>query len=38
MIDPANQASAKVARNMGMTLEREMTDEKGPFLLFSISK
>jgi RimJ/RimL family protein N-acetyltransferase len=38
MIDPANQASAKVARNMGMTLEREMVDEKGPFLLFSISK
>ena len=38
MIDPANQASAKVARNMGMTLEREMIDEKGPFLLFSITK
>lgn len=38
MVDPANQASAKVARNIGMTLEKEMTDDKGPFLLFSISR
>jgi ribosomal-protein-alanine N-acetyltransferase len=38
MVDPNNQASAKVATNIGMTLEKEMEDEKGPFLLFSISK
>ena len=38
MIDPENQASIKVARKIGMTLEKEMEDEKGPFLLYSISK
>jgi ribosomal-protein-alanine N-acetyltransferase len=38
MIDPENQASVKVARKIGMTLEKEMEDEKGPFLLYSISK
>ena len=38
MVHPENQASAKVARNMGMTLEKEMEDKTGPFLLFSISK
>jgi RimJ/RimL family protein N-acetyltransferase len=38
MIDPDNQASMKVARNIGMTLEKEMEDELGPFLLFSRSK
>jgi ribosomal-protein-alanine N-acetyltransferase len=38
MVDPNNQASAKVATNIGMTLEKELEDEKGPFLLFSISK
>jgi len=38
MVDPDNQASAKVAKNLGMTLEKEMVDETGPFLLFSISK
>lgn len=38
MVDPENQASAKVATNIGMTLEKEMVDETGPFLLFSINK
>jgi len=38
MIDPENQASVKVARNIGMTLEKEMADDKGPFLLYSRSK
>ncbi len=38
MVDPDNYASAKVAQNIGMTLEKEMKDEKGPFLLFSISR
>jgi RimJ/RimL family protein N-acetyltransferase len=38
MVDPDNQASAKVAKNIGMTLEKEMVDETGPFLLFSITK
>ncbi len=37
MVDPGNEASAKVARNMGMVLEKEMEDETGPFLLFSLS-
>ena len=35
LIDPANLASAKVARNIGMSLEKEMEDEHGPFLLYS---
>jgi RimJ/RimL family protein N-acetyltransferase len=34
MIDPANQASIGVARAIGMTLERELEDEQGPFLLY----
>jgi len=38
VIDPENQASVKVARNIGMTLEKEMEDDKGPFLLYSRSK
>jgi RimJ/RimL family protein N-acetyltransferase len=37
MIDPQNQASAKVARNIGMTLERETFDEQGRFHLYSMS-
>ena len=37
MVTPGNQASANVARNIGMTLEREMEDEQGPFLLYSTS-
>jgi ribosomal-protein-alanine N-acetyltransferase len=35
MVDPGNLASANVARKIGMTLEREMTDDKGPFLLYA---
>ncbi len=35
MITPGNEGSAKVATNIGMTLEGQMEDEKGPFLLFS---
>ena len=38
MIHPDNLASMQVARNIGMTLEKEMEDEKGPFLLYSRSK
>jgi ribosomal-protein-alanine N-acetyltransferase len=38
MIDPDNLASQKVARNIGMTLEKEMQDDKGPYLLYSRSK
>ena len=37
MIDLENQASIKVASKIGMTLEKEMEDEKGPFLLYSRS-
>lgn len=37
MITPGNEASVNVARNIGMTLEREMEDEQGPFLLYSMS-
>ncbi|MBI5293181.1 MAG: GNAT family N-acetyltransferase [Chloroflexi bacterium] len=35
MMYPDNQASVKVARNIGMTLEKEMENEKGLFLLYS---
>jgi RimJ/RimL family protein N-acetyltransferase len=38
LIDKENQASIKVARNIGMTFEREGVDEKGPYLLYSINK
>lgn len=38
MMFPENLASANVARKMGMTLEKEMEDETGAFLLYSISK
>jgi RimJ/RimL family protein N-acetyltransferase len=33
-----NQASIKVARKIGMTLDKAMEDEKGPFLLYSKNK
>lgn len=36
MVDPGNQASIKVATRIGMTLEKEMEDEAGPYLLFSV--
>jgi ribosomal-protein-alanine N-acetyltransferase len=35
LIHPDNLASAKVARKIGMTLEKEMEDELGPYLLYS---
>jgi RimJ/RimL family protein N-acetyltransferase len=38
LIDRENLASIKVATNIGMAFEREGEDEKGPFLLYSISK
>jgi RimJ/RimL family protein N-acetyltransferase len=38
LIEPGNQASVKVAKNIGMTLEKEMVDEHGPFLLYSRNK
>ena len=38
MIYPENHASVKVARNIGMTLEKGMEDDKGPFLLYSRSR
>lgn len=38
LIDRENLASIHVAENIGMTFEREGEDEKGPFLLYSISK
>lgn len=38
MIEPENQASLKVARKIGMTLEKAMEDEKGPYLLYSRSR
>ena len=38
LIDPENQASIKVARNIGMLFEKEGKDEKGPFLLYSRNK
>ncbi len=34
-IYPDNAASIKVATNLGMTLEKEMEDEHGPFLLYA---
>jgi RimJ/RimL family protein N-acetyltransferase len=37
MIDADNQASARVAQNIGMTLEKETQDESGPFLLYSMT-
>ena len=38
LIDRENQASMKVAQNIGMTFEKECQDEKGPFLLYSMRK
>jgi RimJ/RimL family protein N-acetyltransferase len=37
LIDRENQASQKVAQNIGMTFERDGVDEVGPILLYSIS-
>ncbi len=38
LIDPNNQASIRVAVKIGMTLEKECSDEKGPFLLYVIER
>ena len=38
MIEPENQASVKVARNIGMTFEKAMEDDLGPYHLYSRSK
>jgi ribosomal-protein-alanine N-acetyltransferase len=36
LIDQENQASIKVARNIGMRFEKEGKDETGPFLIYSM--
>lgn len=38
MVYPENAASNHVARKIGMTLEKEMEDEKGPYLLYSMNR
>ncbi len=38
LIDHENQASQKVATNIGMTFEKEAKDETGSFLIYSINK
>lgn len=38
LIDQDNQASKRVASNIGMRFEKEGRDEKGPFLLYSMSR
>jgi len=38
MIDPANTASRRVAEKIGMTLEKEMADALGAYLLYSRRK
>ena len=38
LIDRDNIASIRVATKIGMTFEREGTDHKGPFLLYSTSR
>jgi RimJ/RimL family protein N-acetyltransferase len=38
MVDPQNQASIKVARTIGMALEREAVDDYGPYLIFATNK
>lgn len=35
LIDPANEASIRVAERIGMSLEKQLEDESGPFLLYS---
>jgi RimJ/RimL family protein N-acetyltransferase len=37
LIDPANEASIRVAERIGMSLEKQLEDESGPFLLYSRS-
>lgn len=38
LIDRENRASIAVARRIGMAFEREIEDEFGPALLYSMSK
>jgi RimJ/RimL family protein N-acetyltransferase len=38
LIDRQNLASIKVATKIGMTFEKEGRDDKGPYLLYSISR
>jgi ribosomal-protein-alanine N-acetyltransferase len=38
LIDPDNEASIKVAQNMGMTLEKMSQDESGSFLVYARNK
>jgi len=38
MIEPENQTSIKVARNIGMIFEKAMEDDLGPYHLYSLSK
>lgn len=35
LVEPANEASIRVAERIGMSLEKTMEDEGGPFLLYS---
>jgi RimJ/RimL family protein N-acetyltransferase len=35
MMYPENKASVRVAENMGMTFEKEMVDEKGPYWIYA---
>jgi RimJ/RimL family protein N-acetyltransferase len=35
LIDHANRASIRVAERIGMTFEKQLEDESGPFLLYS---
>jgi ribosomal-protein-alanine N-acetyltransferase len=38
LIEPDNTASIKVATKLGMRFEKEGADDKGPFLIYAISK
>jgi RimJ/RimL family protein N-acetyltransferase len=38
LIDPGNLASIRVAERIGMTLERRLEDEHGPFLLYAVTR
>jgi RimJ/RimL family protein N-acetyltransferase len=38
MIHPLNQASIRVACKVGMTFERQLEDDEGPFLLYSMGR
>lgn len=38
MIEPDNVASIRVAERIGMTFEKEATDDKGPFRVYSRSR